>query len=128
MLALLVHKVTASVLQLALSLGSFLPCIDDFRLHSALHGHLFKNGLRVRSASKLDLFIIELRTLGRPETHIVKLLVASGPTDRLISRLIVHVLCGRGEAPLGMVNNHVFLEWALIELIDVTSIEVLRYV
>ena len=100
----------------------------DTGLQSTLLSHRLKDSLWVGLHSETDLVIIVLISLGRPETHIIQLLVSSGAAHCLKSRRIVHVDVRRWIAPLRMIHDVILTEWALIELVNIASIKMLGHV
>lgn len=89
-------------------------------------GHLFEYSWRVVNfATELYFFFVMSVHLRSPETHIFKLFISNDGADSLMSFLVVHVLVHGGEAPLCMVNIVSLLEWAIIELINVTGVKVM---
>ena len=100
----------------------------DACLHSALFRHRLKNCLRVGLHSETDLVIVMFVSLRRPETHIIQLLVARGSAHSLKGCRVVHVDVGGGVAPLSVIDDVSFAEWAFIELVDIAGVKVLGYV
>lgn len=58
---------------------------------STLLGHRLENSFGIGLHSETDLFDIVLVPLGRPETHIVQLLISSRTSNSFESRRVVHV-------------------------------------
>lgn len=100
----------------------------DAGLHSALFGHRLEDSLRVGLHSETDLLIVVFISLRRPETHIIQLLVSRRSAHGLESRRVVHVDVGGGVAPLRVIDDVSFAEWAFIELVDIAGVKVLGYV
>ena len=88
--------------------------------------HLFKNGGSVVNfATETDFFLVVSVHLCSSETHIFELFISNDGTDSLMGFRVVHVLVHGGEASPRMVNIVSLLEWAFIELINVTGVKVM---
>ena len=96
-------------------------------LHSTLLRHSLKDSLRIGvCCAKPDLLITMLISIRRSETHVVKLLVSRRATDCLERGRVVHVDAVFHEALLGVVHINILTERALIESVNVASVEMLR--
>ena len=96
-------------------------------LHSTLLRHSLKDSLRIGvCCTKPDLFITMLISICRSETHVVKLLVSRRATNCLERGRVVHVDAVFHEALLGVVHINILAERALIESVNVASVEMLR--
>ena len=101
---------------------------SQIHLVATLLGHLLPDGLRIGPLSECHFAVVVLISLCSPESHVVKIFITSGASDRLESRGIVHIDVGVGVAPLGVIDNVRFANGRIVELVNVASVEVLSNV
>ena len=82
----------------------------------------------VASSAKSNLVLVVGIHLSRSETHQLQLFVGKISSHSLVSLAIVHILIHRREPTFGVVHDDVLLKGALVELIDVTSVEMMCHV
>ena len=82
----------------------------------------------VASSAKGNLVLVVGIHLSRSETHQLQLFVGKISAHSLMSLVIVHILIHRREPTFGVVHDDVLLKGALVELIDVTSVEMMCHV
>ena len=82
----------------------------------------------VASSAKGNLVLVVGIHLSRSETHQLQLFVSKISAHSLMSLVIVHILIHRREPTFGVVHDDVLLKGALVELIDVTSVEMMCHV
>ena len=92
--------------------------------------HSVKDTFRiwVASSAKGNLVLVVGIHLSRSETHQLQLFVGKISAHSFMSLVIVHILIHRREPTFGVVHDDVLLKGALVELIDITGVEMMCHV